>query len=71
MQGYNLQPGGTTPSFIHLDEINTMSVLDAALDYCRRGFIVTPLHDKRPILGCWQERNLGAAVISEMDATSA
>ena len=61
MQEYNLQPDGTTPSFIHLDEINTMSILDAALDYCRRGFIVTPLHEKRPILECWQERNLGAA----------
>jgi len=61
VQEYNLQPDGTTPSFIHLDEINTMSILDAALDYCRRGFIVTPLHEKRPILECWQERNLGAA----------
>jgi hypothetical protein len=61
LEGYNLYPDGTTPSFIHLDEINTMSVLDAALDYCRRGFIVTPLHDKRPILGRWQERNLGGA----------
>jgi hypothetical protein len=61
VQGYNLQPDGTTPSFIRLDEINTMSVLDAALEYCRRGFIVTPLHHKRPILRRWQERNLGVA----------
>jgi bifunctional DNA primase/polymerase-like protein len=60
LEGYNLQSGGTTPSFIHLDVINTMSVLEAAIDYQGRGFIVTPLHDKRPILGRWQERNLGA-----------
>jgi hypothetical protein len=60
LEGYNLQPDGTMPSFSNLDEINTMSVLEAAIDYQGRGFIVTTLHDKRPILGRWQERNLGA-----------
>lgn len=60
LEGYNLHSDGTMPSFIHLDEINTKSVLEAAIDYQGRGFIVTPLHDKRPILGRWQERILGA-----------
>jgi hypothetical protein len=49
------------PSFRDLSEINTKSVLEAALDYCRRGFIVTPLLGKRPILGRWQERLLSEA----------
>jgi hypothetical protein len=61
LEGYNLHPDGTTPSFIHLDEINTMSVLEAAIDYQGRGFIVTPLRGKRPILGRWQERLLSEA----------
>jgi hypothetical protein len=58
VQGYNLPPDGTMPSFIHLDEINTKSVLEAALDYQGRGFIVTPLRGKRPIVKGWQERQL-------------
>jgi hypothetical protein len=61
LKGYNLQPDGTTPSFIHLDEINTKSVLEAALDYQGRGLTVTPLRGKRPILGRWQERILSEA----------
>jgi Bifunctional DNA primase/polymerase, N-terminal len=61
LQGYNLHPDGTMPSFIHLDEINTKSVLEAAIDYQGRGFIVTPLRGKRPILGRWQERLLSEA----------
>jgi hypothetical protein len=64
LEGYNLQPDGTMPSFSNLDEINTMSVLEAALDYQGRGFIVTPLRGKRPILGRWQERLLSEAELS-------
>ena len=44
------------PSFSNLDEINTMSVLEAAIDYQGRGLTVTPLRGKRPILRSWQER---------------
>ena len=58
MEGYNLQPDGTMPSFSNLDEINTMSVLEAAIDYQGRGLTVTPLRGKRPILRSWQERYL-------------
>jgi hypothetical protein len=58
LEGYNLHPDGTTPSVIHLVEINTKSVLEAALDYQGRGFIVTPLYRKRPILGRWPKRIL-------------
>jgi hypothetical protein len=61
MEHYNLHTDGTTPSFCKLDEIETKSVLEAALDYHRRGFIVTPLRGKRPILGRWQERLLSEA----------
>ena len=32
MEHYNLHTDGTTPSFRKLDEINTKSVLEAALD---------------------------------------
>lgn len=58
MQGYNLHPDATMPSFKNLDEIKTVSLLEAALEYHRRGFIVTPLHGKRPGLGSWQKRIL-------------
>jgi Bifunctional DNA primase/polymerase, N-terminal len=58
LEGYNLQPDGTTPPFIHLDEINTKSILEAAIDYQGRGLTVTPLHGKRPVLRRWQERYL-------------
>ena len=64
MKGYNLIEGGTTPSFIQLDEINAKSVLEAALDYQSRGFIVTPLQGKRPVLRRWQERVLSEAELS-------
>jgi hypothetical protein len=60
MEHYNLHTDGTTSSFRKLDEINTKSVLEAALDYQGRSLTVTPLRGKRPILGRWQERNLGA-----------
>jgi hypothetical protein len=64
VEGYNLHPDGTTPSFIHLDEINTKSLLEAALDYRGRGFVVTSLRGKRPVLGRWPERVLGEAELS-------
>jgi hypothetical protein len=41
-----------------LDEIKTKSVIEAAFDYHRRGFSVTPLHGKRPVLRRWQKRHL-------------
>ena len=49
VEGYNLHPYGTTPSFVQMDEINTKSVLAAALDYWGRGFIVTPLRGQAPL----------------------
>jgi hypothetical protein len=58
LEGYNLHSDGTTPSFVHLDEIKTKSVLEAAFEYHRRGFTVTPLHGKRPVLKNWQQREL-------------
>jgi len=48
-------------SFRNLDEIKTMTLLEAALEYHGRGFIVTPLHGKRPILRRWQKRILSEA----------
>jgi hypothetical protein len=64
LQGYNLQPDGTIPSFRDLNEIKTKSVLEAALDYRDRGFIVTPLRGKRPVLGRWPERVLSEAELA-------
>jgi hypothetical protein len=61
VEGYNLQPDGTTPSFIRLNAINAKSVLEAGLDYQGRGFVVTPLHGKRPVLARWQQRILRRA----------
>ena len=65
MEGYNLHPDGTMPSFIHLDEINTKSVLEAAIDYQGRGLTVTPLHGKRPVLRRWQERYLSESELPD------
>jgi hypothetical protein len=65
LEGYNLHPDGTMPSFIHLDEINTMSVLEAAIDYHGRGLTVTPLHGKRPVLRRWQERYLSESELPD------
>ena len=65
MQGYNFHPDGTTPSFIHLDEINTKPVLEAAIDYQGRSFTVTPLHGKRPVLRRWQERYLSESELPD------
>ncbi|CAA9454935.1 MAG: hypothetical protein AVDCRST_MAG58-1200 [uncultured Rubrobacteraceae bacterium] len=65
MQGYNLHPDGTMPSFSNLDEINTMSVPEAAIDYQGRGLTVTPLHGKRPVLRRWQERYLSESELPD------
>lgn len=57
MEGYNLHENGTTPFFRDLDKIK-QNILDAVLDYRHRGFIVTPLSGKRPVLRRWHERQL-------------
>ena len=40
-----------------------LSALEAALDYCRRGWAVVPVHyrEKRPVGKAWQERRLAEA----------
>jgi hypothetical protein len=63
LEGYNFDPDGTTPSFSNLDEINTMSVLEAAIDYQGRGLTVTPLLGKRPVLRSWQKRHLSESEV--------
>jgi putative DNA primase/helicase len=58
LKGYNLNPDGTMPSFSGLVEMKTENLLEAVLEYHRRGFTVTPLHGKRPVLRSWQKRHL-------------
>ena len=48
--------GENSPSFVGLSEAVFGDAVEAALEYRRRGLIVTPLHGKRPILKGWQER---------------
>src|SRR3712207_6632001 len=60
MEHYNPNGGGTIPSFRNLVEIE-QNPLEAALNYQRRRFVVTPLCGKQPILGRWQERILSEA----------
>ena len=50
--------GEKSPSFVGLSEAVFGDALEASLEYRRRGFMVTPLHGKRPILKGWQERQL-------------
>ena len=50
--------GEKSPSFVGLSEAVFGDAVEAALEYRRRGLIVTPLHGKRPILKGWQERQL-------------
>jgi hypothetical protein len=64
LEGYNLHPDGTTPSFSGLSEMKTENLLETVLEYHRRGFIVTPLHGKKPILKHWQQRELSDQEIS-------
>jgi hypothetical protein len=45
-------------SFVGLSETAFGNAVEAALEYHRRGYIVTPLHEKRPILGRWHKRIL-------------
>lgn len=55
---YNVRNDGMAPSCADLNEINCKDTLEAALEYRRRGFAVTPLDGKTPILEKWQERDL-------------
>ena len=50
--------GDFSPSFVGLSEAVFGDAVEAALEYRRRGLIVTPLYGKRPILKGWQERQL-------------
>ena len=50
--------GEKSPSFLGLSEVVFADAVEAALEYHRRGLIVTPLYGKRPILKGWQERQL-------------
>jgi hypothetical protein len=47
-----------TPSFAGLGEVNFENTLEAALEYHRRGFRVTPLAGKTPTLEGWTKRKL-------------
>ncbi len=58
MKEYNLASDGTTPSFTNLASTKFENALEAAREYHGRGFIVTPLSGKTPILQGWQKRKL-------------
>ena len=49
---------GEKTFFASLSEVNFGDALQAAFEYRRPGFAVTPLVGKNPILGGWQEREL-------------
>jgi hypothetical protein len=50
--------GEKSLSFVGLSEAIFGDAVEAALEYRRRGLIVTPLYGKQPILKGWQERQL-------------
>lgn len=58
MEEYNANAGGGVPTFAGLGEAEFEGGLTAALDYHRRGFRVTPLRGKEPMLRGWQKRQL-------------
>ena len=58
MKEYNLASDGTTPSFINLASTKFENVFEAAQEYHSRGFIITPLSGKTPILEGWQKCKL-------------
>jgi hypothetical protein len=51
-------------SFVDLSETVFGNAVEAALEYHRRGLMVTPLHGKRPVLKNWQQRELSTQEIS-------
>jgi len=50
--------GEKSPFFVGLSEAVFGDAVEAALEYHRRGFMVTSLHGKRPVLKNWQQREL-------------
>src|SRR5215211_3322451 len=56
--------GEKSPSFVGLSEAVFGDAVEAALEYHRRGLMVTPLHGKRPVLKNWQQRALSDQEIS-------
>ncbi|HVF00912.1 MAG TPA: bifunctional DNA primase/polymerase [Rubrobacteraceae bacterium] len=55
---YKVRDDGMSPSFAGLDEVKFENTLEAALEYHRRGFQVTPLAGKQPTLEGWPKREL-------------
>jgi len=58
VEKYNADADEGVPSFTGLDETNLEGSHQAALEYHRRGFWITLLNGKEPILKGWQERML-------------
>ena len=56
--------GEKSSSFVGLSEAVFGDTAEAALEYHRRGLMVTPLHGKRPVLKNWQQRELSDQEIS-------
>jgi hypothetical protein len=50
--------GEKTPSFTDLSELALADIAEWALEYSRRGFVVTPLDGKKPVLRRWQKQEL-------------
>ncbi len=55
---YKVRDDGMSPSFAGLDEVKFKNTLEAALEYHRRGFQVTPLDGKTPVCRDWLTREL-------------
>jgi hypothetical protein len=58
MKTSNANKDEPSPTFAGLSEVAFENPLEAALDYHRRGFRITPLNGKEPTLKRWQEREL-------------
>lgn len=61
----NVRDDGSAPSFAGLGEVKHEDALEAALDYHRRGFRVTPLVGKEPILKGWPDIKLNESELPE------
>jgi hypothetical protein len=58
VEAHNTKIEKESLTFVDLSEAVCGDAVEAALEYHRRGLIVTPLHGKRPVLKNWQERKL-------------
>ena len=61
---YDVRDNEATPSFAGLGEVKFENVADAALEYRRRRFQITPLVGKAPVLEAWSKRELAEDELS-------